>query len=156
MTVPAKHLFVPREQAGRVVVEPHIITGCGVIAQYRACVVPVLDRMHRRQQLTARQHWAGQRLYQNWVIGEVGARNGDAATGPWQPGGYADKRLDALAAYRGALQHVGQRLSPLVCAVCLEDRSVESWAKEHAVDRHGATALLRHGLDVLGDYWEAE
>jgi hypothetical protein len=153
MTHPAKTLFVPAAQGGRVTVEPHLVTTAGVIAQYRARAVPVLERYHRRRQISDRQYHGALRLYENWALGIVGSHDPEAGAGPWQPAGYSDVRLDAATNYRRAVQHLGKRLSPVVLAVVCDDFTVESWAKQRGIDRKGAMEVFRTSLDILADWF---
>jgi hypothetical protein len=153
MTHPAKTLFVPAAQGGRVTVEPHVVTTAGVIAQYRARALSTLERYHRRRQISDRQALAGTRLYRAWAIGIVGSHDPEAGSGAWQPAGYSDVRLDAATDYRRAVQHLGKRLSPVVLAVVCDDVTVESWAKQRGIDRKGAMEVFRTSLDILADWF---
>jgi Domain of unknown function (DUF6456) len=153
MTQPAKTAFVPERQSRRVVLEPHLVTTCGVIAQYRARAVSTLERYHRRRQITDRQFIAGQRLYKAWAVGICGAHDPEAGAGPWQPAGYTDTVLDAAQDYRQAVQFMGQRLSPVVLGVCCEDFTVERMAADWHRDRKGLMEVFRTALDHLADFY---
>ena len=112
-----------------------------------------VDRMLRRGQITSRQHEAGRRLQDDWdriaglVDRELGMPKGPPVFEP------TDGRLDAARRYREALQAVGPRLSPLVVAVILEERSVEAYAQAAGEDRRRLMGKLEHALDEIGDIY---
>jgi hypothetical protein len=144
-----------REQHSGVVVE-RVTDAPGV---YHARAMPVVEKMYRRNLLTARQCWAGIRIYSAWSIGIVGARDADSGgCTVHDPGGYRDRQLDAAREYREVLLAVGPRLWSLVWHVTCDDWSVERWVNEmgRGMDRKGAIALLRHGLDVAADHFGIE
>lgn len=122
---------------------------------FHARAMPVVERMCRRNLLTARQCWAGLRIYAAWAEGVVGARDADAGgCTVHDPGGYRDRQLDAAGEYRRVRDAVGPRLWPCVFAVCCEDWDVSRWANERGrgIDRRGAIALLRVALDTAADH----
>jgi hypothetical protein len=110
--------------------------------------------MLRRGLLSRRQAIAGHRIYAAWALGIVGARDGEASGNGSDPGGYADRQLDAATEYRRIREAVGLRLWPCCFSVCCEDMSAEQWANERGrgMDRKGAIALLRVALDTAGDH----
>jgi hypothetical protein len=116
--------------------------------------MPQVERMYRRNLLTARQCWAGIRIYSAYALGIVGARDGDGGGNGSDPGGYTDRQLDAAREYRELRDAVGLRLWSLVWHVTCSDWSVERWANEmgRGMDRKGAIALLRHALEVAADH----
>ena len=112
-----------------------------------------VDRLLRRGQITSRQHEAGRRLQDDWgriaglVDRELGMPKGPPVFEP------SDGRLDAARRYREALQAVGPRLSPLIVAVVLEERSVEAYAQAAGEDRRRLMGKLEHALDEIGDVY---
>jgi hypothetical protein len=120
-----------------------------------ARAMPSIERMARRGLLSHRQAHAGQRLYQCWALGIVGARDGDSGgCTVFDPGGYTDRQLDAAREYRGLRDAVGLRLWSLTWNVACNDWSCERWANEigGGMDRKGVIALLRHALDLAADH----
>jgi hypothetical protein len=61
--------------------------------------------------------------------------------------------LDAAADYRQAVQHLGQRLSPVVLGVVCEDWTVERMAADWHRDRKGLMEVFRTALDILADFY---
>jgi len=141
-----------REQHGTVLVEPT----CDVPGAMTARSVSSLERLRNRGQLTLRQSNAGTRLYEDWAIGICCARDGDAGGSTvHDPGGYADRQLDAATRYRKAREAVGPRMWPCLFAVCCEEWSIERFANERGggTDRKGWAAILRLSLDTLADFY---
>lgn len=157
-TALARSLAVPEQLEHRdIVVEARSTTPGGVALSYGARVQPQLERMRSRKQIDARQYEAGIRLYKSWALGIAGARDTDAGgCTAWSPAGYADAQLSSALDYRNAREFCGPRLWPLLFGVVVEDMSAERWRNErgHGMDPKGVMALLRHGLDLLGDYYQ--
>lgn len=137
-----------RRNHNRVVVEK-LSDGFGS----RARVQPVLQRYEHRGQLTSRQARAGQRIYEAYVLGVVGARNGESTGNGSDPAGYTDAQLAMAEEYRLIRDAVGGRLWPIAWAVCCEDWSCARWANERGYGMHpnSALALLRVALDTAAD-----
>jgi hypothetical protein len=136
-----------RQQHNRVVVEK-LSDGFGA----RARVQSALERYERRGQLTPRQSRAGQRIYEAYALGVVGARNGEPGNGS-DPGGYSDAQLAMAQEYRIVRDAVGPRLWSVCFSVCVEDMTCQRWANErgHAMHPNSALALLRVALDTAAD-----
>lgn len=119
----------------------------------RARVQPALERYERRGQLTPRQARAGQRVYEAYSLGIVGARNGESTGNGSDPSGYSDAQLAMAEEYRLIRDAVGGRLWSLTFSVCCEDFSCARWANERGGGMHpnGALALLRVALDTAAD-----
>ena len=137
-----------RQRHNRVVVEK-LSDGFGS----RARVQSALERYERRGQLTSRQARAGQRIYEAYALGVVGARNGDATGNGSDPSGYTDAQIAMAQEYRLIRDAVGGRLWSLTFSVCCEDFSCARWANERGGGMHpnGALCLLRVALDIAGD-----
>jgi hypothetical protein len=123
---------------------------------FGARVMASLERMERRGLLTSRQCRAGERVYQAYVLGIVGARDADAGgSSAYDPGGIRDRQLDAATEYRRARDVLGTRMWPIVWHVVCDDWSVERFANECSggTDRKGCFAILRLALDVLADHY---
>ena len=117
---------------------------------------PALERMRNRGQLTHRQANAGTRLYEDWAIGVMLARNPDAGgTTIHDPGGYRDKQLDAATRYRRAREAIGGRMWPCLFHVSCLDWSVERFANEcgNGMDRKQWMGILKVSLDTLADFY---
>lgn len=152
MNPPEKRLFVPLEQAGRVVIEPRVTTTAGAIALFGARATFPLDRYRRRGQISGRQYHAGMRLYEDYALGPMGARQPpENAPRSAEPGSYEDRRLDACRGYSAALQRAGKRLAWIAVAVCCEDRMVADLARERERNVTELMTLLRLSLDLIGD-----
>lgn len=137
-----------RQRHHRVLVEK-LSDGFG----HRARVQPILQRYEERGQITARQARAGQRVYEAYALGIVGARDAEPAGNGADTDGYAVAQLHAAEEYRRARDACGGRLWPVVFACCVEDWSAARWANErgHGMNPAGAMALLRVGLDMISD-----
>lgn len=119
----------------------------------RARVQSALERYERRGQLSSRQARAGQRIYQAYALGVIGARNGEATGNGSDPAGYTDAQLVMAQEYRLIRDAVGPRLWSVCFSVCVEDMTCQRWANERGYRMHpnGALALLRVALDIAGD-----
>lgn len=148
-----RRLFVSddRAQHNAVVVEPREATPGGFIVRSGARVQPVVERLQRRGQLTRRQHAAAAELYRCWALGVCGAKDRQAVNGSWEPAGYADAQLAALARYREARDLLGGRLWPIVFSVAIDDVPVTRWAESHRENTQAQMGVLRVGLDMLAD-----
>lgn len=137
-----------RQRHHRVLVEK-LSDGFG----HRARVQSSIERYERRGQLSPRQARAGERIYQAYALGIVGARNGESTGNGSDPGGYSDAQLAMAEEYRLIRDAVGGRLWSLTFSVCCEDFSCARWANERGGGMHpnGALCLLRVALDIAGD-----
>ena len=128
-----------------------------VAGQPRQRIQRMIDRLERRGLLTARQAEAGRRLHDDWeMIQQAPDRTQPGAAGMQpcrRPVVPAEERIDAAKRYRLALQRAGLRLSPLIVAVVLEDRSVEQFADFAQQDRRRVMGKLDHVLDEIGDVY---
>lgn len=156
MSGPQKRLFVPEAQVDRVEVEPRTVTPAGVVALFGARATYPLDRYHRRHQITVRQYHAGLRLYEDYALGPMGARQPPEHFGAGGLGSYEDTRLDACRRYSMVLRRVGKRLAWLAIAVACEDRLVATIAKEQGRNVTELMALARLSLDMVGDAYGLE
>jgi hypothetical protein len=141
-----------REQHSTVLIEAATDAPGAMVARAQ----PSIERMLRRGLLTQRQSDAGNRLYEDWAIGICCARDaeGNGST-VHDPGGYADRQLDAATRYRKAREAVGPRMWPCLFAVCCEEWSIERFANERGggTDRKGWAAIVRLSLDTLADFY---
>lgn len=137
-----------RQRHNRVLVE-RLADGFG----HRARVQPILQRYEERGQLSPRQARAGQRVYEAYALGIVGARDAEPTGNGADMDGYAVAQLQAAEEYRRARDACGGRLWPIVWAVAIEDWSAARWANERGggMNPAGAMALLRVGLDMISD-----
>lgn len=138
-----------RRKASRLTVE-RLADGFGE----RVRVMPQVEVMERRQQLTPRQARAGLAIYRCWSLGICGARDSEATGNGSDPGGYTDAQLNAAQEYRMIRDAVGGRLWPIAFAVSCEDWSPSRWAVDRGggMDPKGAIALLRVALDTVADH----
>jgi hypothetical protein len=143
------HIADPKRKPPRLSVE-RLADGFGE----RTRVMPVVEVMERRQQLTPRQCRAGLAIYRCWALGICGARDGEASGNGNDPGGYTDAQLAAAQEYRLIRDAVGGRLWPIAFAVSCEDWSVARWAVDRGggMNPKGAIALLRVALDIAADH----
>jgi hypothetical protein len=147
MTIPDEDV---RKKPSRLTVE-RLADGFGE----RTRVMPALEVMQRRGALTPRQADAGRRLYEDWAIGICGARNSEPGGNGNDPGGYADRQLDAATRYRKAREAVGPRMWPCLFSISCDEWSIERFANERGggTDRRGWAAILKLSLDVLADFY---
>lgn len=126
-----------------------------VAGQPRDRVQRMIDRMERRNQITARQAEAGRRYHDDWELVQRTAERAEPGGAGMplgrRPAEMNDERLDAAKRYRLATQAIGPRLSPLIVAVVLEDRSVEKFTNGDAKRVCRFMGQLEHALDVIGD-----
>jgi hypothetical protein len=144
-----------RDQHGLVAIEP-VSDRAGAM---KARAVSSLERMRNRGQLSQRQANAGARLYEDWAIGICCARDADGnGSTVHDPGGYADRQLDAATRYRKAREAVGARMWRVTFMVCCEEWTLERFANEYGggTDRKGWAAILRLSLDTLADFYGFE
>jgi hypothetical protein len=162
MSEPLKRLFVPHEQVGRITVEPRVVTASGTVALFGGRVQPVIERYHRRHQLSHAQYRAGVKLYESYAFGMCGVRQPPNASGrpedaststealSWQ-----DCRLDAVRAYQRATQRLGERLSFLPVMVCCHDIPVATLAHQRGrPSGRNVTMMmqeLRIALDLIAE-----
>jgi len=140
-----------REQHGTVLVEPT----CDVPGAMTARAQPTIERLLRRGQISHRQANAGARIYRAWALGIVGARDRDAGgSSAHDPGGYADRQLDAATEYRRIREAVGLRLWPITWHVTCDDWSVDRFASEigNGMDRKQWMGCLKIALDQAADH----
>lgn len=140
-----------REQHGTVLLEA--ATDAPGVSVAR--VQPSLERMARRGLISRRQMLAGERIYRAWALGIVGARDRDAGgCTVHDPGGYADRQLDAATEYRRIRDAVGLRLWPIVWHVACDDWSVDRFASEigNGMDRKQWMGCLKIALDQAADH----
>ena len=151
----------PRRRRGRAPIEPpplwtdprHTVEEPSDVAgQPRKRIQRMTDRLERRGNLTSRQAEAAKKLVDDWeIIG--GAIDKPPSYMPrskpeFEP---TEAMLDASRQYRLAMQAVGARLSPLVIAVVIEDKSVEWYAEQTGQCRRRLMGKLEHALDLIGD-----
>lgn len=148
-----RRLFVPQAQANddRLEVEAREQTPAGWVVSRGARRVSTIERMERHGHITHRQGCAGRLLYQDYVVGIMGARDRDAGSGARSPGGYSDHQLDAARRYRMVRDRLGPRLWVVVYSVVLDDVSVPDYARHRGLNRTSATEVLRIALDMVGD-----
>lgn len=139
----------PRRKPSRLSVE-RLADGFGE----RVRVMPMVEVMERRRQLTPRQCRAGLAIHRCWALGICGARDSEASGNGTDPGGYTDAQLDAAQEYRLIRDAVGGRLWSIAFSVSCEDWSPSRWAVDRGggMNPKGAIALLRVALDIAADY----
>ena len=122
--------------------------------QPRDRVQRMIDRMERRNQITARQAEAGRRFHDDWEIIQ-----GASDRPPfWMPASSpmlepSEVRLDAATRHRLSVQRIGLRLEQLVNAVVIDDRTVEDFAGDpKRVPR--LMGQLEIALDEIGDVYQ--
>jgi hypothetical protein len=121
----------------------------------KARAVPVVETLHRRGHLSARQAYAAAHIYSAWALGICCARDSEqAGGGPFDPGGYHDKQLDAAREYREIRDAVGPRLWSCLFAVVCEDFSIDRFANERGkgMDRKQWMGCLKLALDTAADH----
>lgn len=156
MTAALKHKAerLPAEdarQTARLTVE-QLADGFGT----RTRVMSSLELMRRRGMLSERQFRAGARVYEDWALGIVCARDADAGGGSMHdPAGLTDRQLDAATAYRKARDAVGGRMWPCLFHVSCLEWTVERFANEcgGGTDKRGWAAILKMSLDILADHY---
>lgn len=147
MTIPDEDV---RKKASRTVVE-RLSDGFGE----RRRVISALECLARRGTLSGRQAAAGLQLYEDWAIGVCGARNSEQGGNGNDPGGYADRQLDAATRYRKAREAVGGRMWPVLFHVSCLEWTVERFANEcgAGMDRKQWSGILKVSLDTLADFY---
>lgn len=118
----------------------------------------MVEVMRRRGALSERQALAGARVYEDWAIGICLARDSEPAGTGNNPGGYADRQLDAATRYRKAREAVGGRMWPALFHVSCLDWSIERFANEMGagMDRRQWSGILKVGLEILADFYGVE
>lgn len=118
-----------------------------------------LDRYARRGEISSVQFQAGDRLralaYRAGLEARLTQRF-SPLPGSGDPCGHlppSEAAARARAAYRAALAAVGPVLSPVLIAVCIDDRAAGDWAKaQRRPAAHGLPTLIC-GLDSLILHW---
>jgi len=141
------------QAATRIVTEPRLVTGGGMVASHGARVLSAVEVLHRRQALTERQAKAGHRLLLSYQFGVLGVRQAARGCSAWAPGGILDSQLAALADYRTCRRAIGHRLWAVVCPVVCGDLAVAVVARQQQRNASAVMELLRLGLDVAGDHY---
>lgn len=140
-----------REQHGEVVVEDRIIldekSGSMVRARGPRVVTQTpLDRYHHRRNIDDKQFKAGERLRSDWYVSGLEPHTVANLMGSGGGGecsyGMAKSEGQAMAreAWRQAVKAAGIRLSPILIAVCCEDRTAPEWLLSTGYRERGVIA----------------
>lgn len=117
-----------------------------------------LDHYVGRDHLTDRQFRAGDRFRADYfragLVPPLARRLGAPIDGG--PAGLtpSERQIAARQRWRRAITAVGQRLSPVLIAVCCEERTAAQWSNRQGRggEIEGMTTL-RLALDTLGDHY---
>jgi hypothetical protein len=119
-----------------------------------------LDHYHRRDRVDDRQYRAGDRFRTDFLLGGLETRlvadlariSGNAGGGPGLMA--TERQVAARQRWRRATQAVGLRLSPVLVAVCCEERTAADWtAKPGRGGEIEGMTTLRLALDTLADHY---
>jgi hypothetical protein len=147
--------------AGRLAeVEPASLTKGGLVAAYRVRVRSSAELLERRGLLSWRQGRAARRLQRAYVLGILGARDPERASGAWSPAGLTDAQLGAAEDFRLARLACPPASWDIVFGVAVLDQTIaELMAERHLTSGRASGQLmtrLKTGLNALADLYDQD
>ena len=119
--------------------------------------VDQLVHLFRRGTITKQHVAAGVKLRNDYEVGELGGVGGERAeirtSGGF--GGPAAHQLDALARFRAARVHVGERGCAMLVHVVVNGQSIAAWAERHGKALHHETGYFVASLDRLEEHYHS-